>query len=534
MVSLRAISDGRFTALAVAFAAAFGLLLCGLRTLDSGTPVPRNHDEFSYVLGAETFLAGRLTNPPHPLAKYFDTFHVIQRPTYASKYPPAQAAALAIGWKLGGRPLYGVWLGFVAMCVALGWMLLAWLSRPWALVASVSCIASLAITYWSASFWGGSVAATGGALVYGAMPRLQRKPSFGVAVVLGVGLAILANSRPFEGLLVSIPALVAVVLLLADSHVPMQRRLIHVGLPFAIVGAFSIGSMAVYNRAVTGHASLFPYVAYARENDPVPVFVWQQPPKQTYSNPRREAFRDWTLDYWRKQAGAAAGAHAAEGRLLAALKFLVPLSISLPLFIGLFFFSRASPWRYAAGAIVLVASGVVASTWGQPHYIAPIVAPFVAMYFMTLEHFWSRPLGNVILVRTVVVCVVAIWVLPPLAAIAAHLPGFRNDALVANWSTARAKLIDSLAASGTRHVLIVRYPSGYSMHNEWVYNGATIDSQPVVWAHDLGPSTVPAVQGYYPTRRILMLDPTDDPPYYRLTAANGIGADATGAGTSRP
>src|SRR5467141_2629771 len=226
-------------------------------------PVPGIHDEYSYFLIADTLAHGRLANPTHPMWMSFESFHVNWFPTYSSKYPPGQGAVLALG-QLLAHPWIGVILSVAAMCAAILWMLQAWLPARWAFLGAVLVALKFGISsYWINSYWGGAVAATGGALVLGAMPRVIRRARTRDALLLGLGIAILANSRPYEGLVFCIQIAVYFARWMAGkirTRIEFQARVRRVFLPLLasmlLLGLF----MAYYNWRQTGNPLLLPHV----------------------------------------------------------------------------------------------------------------------------------------------------------------------------------------------------------------------------------------------------------------------------------
>jgi hypothetical protein len=349
-------------------------------------PQPRTHDEFSYLLAGDTFTHGRLANPQHPYWIFFDTFHVIQHPTYASIYPPAQGFVLAIG-KLLGNPWIGVVVSTAAMCVALTWMLQQWMPARWALFGGVLVLLRYGIfSYWMNSYWGGSVAAAGAALVMGAFPRILKSRHLRDVLIFGAGIALLATSRPLEGFIFCVPVVSALLWWCLRGTAPTQTaRTRNVLLSLASILLCLGGFIAYYNWRVTKNPLEFPYSIEQEDYLTTPVFVWQDAkPPLTYANRQFEDFYNGWLRGLYSTSWNGARKNMADNALEFWEFFLGP-AFSIP-FLMLPWLLRDRKMRLSLIQFGLSSIGLLAVVWFHPHYAAPLLATIMLLLVQALRH----------------------------------------------------------------------------------------------------------------------------------------------------
>jgi hypothetical protein len=473
-------------------------------------PIPGIHDEFSYLLMADTFAHGRLANPTHPMWMSFETFHVNWFPTYSSMYPPAQGFVMAIG-QLLGNPWIGVLLSDAAMCAAILWMLQAWMPARWALLGGVFAALNLGIaSYWMNSYWGGAVAGAGGALVLGALARILRRASVGSALLLGLGIAILANSRPYEGLLFCVPAGLWLLAWLAGkikSRDAAVARIRIVLLPLSAVLILTLAFIGYYNSRLTGNALLFPHVLNTRTYHSTPLFLWEHlKPELTYNNQQFEDFYNgWEReDYqttWKDARDVTEEKVARMG-----VEFFWPgvlfLAPALP------FAFRDRKMRLLLVTLLLSLAGVFAVIWSAPHYAAPLTCVIYALLAQSVRHSrtmkWkARPVG-VALSRALVILLV----------LETGINVARRSCDPLWWTCtgdpSRVAVLKQLEATAGKHLIVVRYSDDHNIHDEWVYNGADIDGSKVIWARELTQEQNENLFAYFKDRQIWLVEPDVD------------------------
>jgi len=502
------LAERKALALVAVFFIIIGVRLALLRQLP--VPVPGIHDEFSYLLLGDTLAHGRLANPPHPMWISFESFHVNWFPTYSSKYPPGQGAILALG-QLLGHPWIGVLLSAATMCVAILWMLQGWLPARWAFLGAALVAFKFGIaSYWINSYWGGAVAAAGGALVLGAMPRIIRGARTRDALLLGLGIAILANSRPYEGLLFCIPVAGWFLWWLAGKTkppVPPRTRVVRILAPLAVVILLTIGFIGYYNWRLTGNALLFPHVLNTRTYRTTGLFLWDHPkdPLEYHNQQFEDFYNGWEREDYKNTWADVRKVSAEKLDRIGSTYFWWGALLLLP---GLpfVFFDR----KMLLPMLIFLTGtvGCLALIWSFPHYASPLTCVIFLLLVQAIRHLRTirlagRPLGLALswaifyLLATDVVLSVKNHVCDPLQ-------------WTCQGDPSRAAIAKTLSNTPGKHLIMVRYEEDHNLHDEWVYNGAEIDTAKVLWARELDPAQNAKLFAYFKDRQVWLVEPDTD------------------------
>ena len=487
-------------------------------------PEPDLHDEFSHLLAADTFASGRLTNPTPPVWEPFESFHVILRPTYMAMYPPAQGVVLAVGAWLG-HPWIGVLLSVAAAAAAVCWMLQGWLPPGWALLGGMLAVLRFGISgYWINSYMGGAVAATGGALILGALPRLKRNARPWDAALMGLGLVILANSRAYEGLVLSLPVGLALFAQLATKRRPAPTtRILRVFLPIVVMLAFAGLAMGYYFWRGTGNPFRMPYEVNRATYATAPIFLWQAPrPEPSYHHPvMKDFYHGFERRTYEDEVDTVSGFILAKVALIVpffAFYFGAALLFPLVMFPRTLIDARVR-FLIAAGAIVLF--GLAVEVFFLPHYAAPLTALNLALVVQALRHLrawrWDGQPAGIFLVRVLpVVCVSALAL--RLMAPALGLPLTETKIWWMRLAPSergleRARLLVNLEGTPGQHLVLVRYGPDHDPRSqiEWVYNSADLDHAKVIWAREMDRAKNAALVEHYRNRHIWLLEPDRHP-----------------------
>jgi hypothetical protein len=489
-------------------------------------PIPFVPDDFSFLLAADTFSHGRLTNPTPAMWIHFESIHIDMLPTYMSMYFPSQGIALAAGKVLFGNFWFGTLIASALMCAAICWMLQAWLPPSWAFLGGMLAVIHLGLfSYWINTYHAaGSIAALGGALVLGGLPRFKRRPCFRYALPMAIGIASMFTTRPFESLLLFIPVAVSLVrwYVVDPNGVALPALMRQTAIPIAVVVAVA-ASMGYYDYRVFGNPLTLPYTVNRATYAIAPYFEWQHPrqePAYRHEEMRRFYHEDELVDFQRGHSPAGYIKMTLIKAVVGTL-FFTGLAL-LPLFAmtrRVFLDRRV---RFLTICLGMLTAGMLVEIFLVPHYLAPFTAVFYALGLQAMRHMrvfrpGDQPVGAAFLRFTaailIIMCGFRLYARP----LHLSLPEWPSSTWNCSWygpdifGRDRERVEDQLEALPGFQIAIVRYSADHNPQDEWVYNAADIDQSRVIWAREMSPENNRELFRHYKDRKVWLVEPDTHP-----------------------
>ncbi|MBL8851173.1 MAG: glycosyltransferase family 39 protein [Planctomycetaceae bacterium] len=319
---------------------------------------PAYHDEFSYLLQAKTFLAGRLSYPSfEPLPELFDQMHVLNEGRFASRYFPGTGLWLAPFVALG-HPYWGPWLAgaLATFCVYwIGWEIGG---RRAATVAGLLSALSPGLALFSNLLLAHHPTLVGLTFFIWMYLRAQRTGCIRDHALGAVGLTFAMLCRPMTAFGVGLPfgAWLLWQLLRPPSSggnevAATWRQRAAIVIAWGAPLLCGLGGMLYYNQAITGDWRVSPYQLYTDTYTPRHVFGFHNVTRgEQHLGPKVLE----NYDQWAEDLTPALAARNVGRRMVASLRWTLGI---VPI-VGTVLILLLSPASWNRG-VVLIASAVV-------------------------------------------------------------------------------------------------------------------------------------------------------------------------------
>jgi hypothetical protein len=470
-------------------------------------PEPLVADEFSHLLLADTLLHGRLANATHPFWQHFESLHIVQQPHYVSNYFPGPAAVLAVARIATGNPWAGVLAECAVFLAALYWALRGWMPSRWSLYGTLLAALRFGIgSYWVNAFHGGFLPAIGGALVFGAFGRIRTRATRVQGAVFGIGLAVMALTRPFEGVFFALP----IVGVLLWEHRKSFSGLVKIVLPAAAFSAVAVVLLGGYFKQVTGSPFVTTYQISQKTYGWPMGLAWTPPPKVEHTNLELARYYKYELSERGTVDGPIDFLEYLTFRVQEYWRFFFGPILTIPLlFLARVWKRQRMLFLALSGALFAVMLEGAAS----PHYIAVATVVIVAILVECVRHMRA---SRVLLTGVLPVAMLGVLALR-IGAQNLHVPysqqvNFQSWCCRVEGNLNKARIRHTLEQTPGNHLVFVKTKTSASNLFQWIYNDAEIDASRIVWARDLGEGRNAQLAGYYKhSRDVWLVDPNVEP-----------------------
>jgi hypothetical protein len=281
----------------------------------------------------------------------------------------------------------------------------------------------------------------------------------------------------------------------------------------------AVAWLGYYDHRVFGNALTLPYTVDRAEYAAVPYFVWQRErpePAYRHAEMRRFYEHDEGTEFHRLQ-GVSHYIGQTLAKALRGLLFFAGIALLPPLIMaGRVLMDRRV--RFLAVCVVVLAAGIAIEVFLVPHYMAAFTGAIYALGLQAMRHLrvWKpegRPVGLAMMRNCVAACVVMAGLRAFAGPLHLALPDWPESQWNFRWygpghfGTERAAAESQLEQLPGPQLALVRYSADHNPSDEWVYNGANIDSQKVIWARAMDAANDAELVRYYKDRHVWLVQP---------------------------